>query len=683
MSGADSQTAVWPRDVLPRGTEIYGYTIVGFLGRGGFGVTYRVVDRINQYFALKECFPRQFAVRDGMNVLPADDEYAGEMFTRCLESFTKEALALTKFSKSGASGDGVVKVMTSFVVNGTAYIVMEFVEGHSFERRIAASPQGLPEAELAPILRNLTFTLSCVHGYDLLHRDIKPANLILRDDGRPVLLDFGAARAVRADGPMPSQIFTETYAPIEQIEDRPQGPYSDLYSLGVTCYQALAGERFRGSPSSVDRYRAMLRGLEDPLTPASVLGAGRYSPGLLRAIDMLLHVSPEDRPQSVDAFLSHLGEYTAEGDVEAVRAATQIARKARADAKSQDAPSRVSNAPAGGMAGADTVISPKPFEQTHDEPAETAWVAAETVLTPGTVAFTPNHLASAQDGKKQEGGHWLAIMGGVMLLAALGIGGGVYWFANRPASDKVVTPAPAPIPEPAPSPPAPPAPGPANPGALADANRAYAQKDYAGALPGFQAAATAGNADAQYKLGRMYQFGQGVAADPAAAMGWYQKSAAQHYAPAQSQIGYLNQYGIGMQQDYAAAAFWYGQAAEQNFAPAEFQLGYLSQHGYGMTRDYTAALHWYQKAATDGSAAAENQLGYLYQMGLGVSANSVEAFGHYKTAAEKDLPAAQYSLGLAYWNGMGTARDQAAARNWIGKAAANGNADARGWLATH
>ncbi len=265
MAVAETRAGNWPRDALPRGTTTYGYEIVGFLGRGGFGITYRAVDRINQVFALKECLPRQFAVREATTVMPADDDYAGEMFSRCLESFTKEALALTRFSESGAAGDGVVKVITSFETDGTAYIVMEFIEGDSLERLIGAYPSGLPEQSLVPIFRGLTDTLAGVHGYDLLHRDIKPANLILREDGRPVLLDFGAARAVRADGPMPSQIFTETYAPIEQIEGRQQGPFSDLYSMGVTCYQAVAGAAFRGAPPSSDRFRAILRREPDPL----------------------------------------------------------------------------------------------------------------------------------------------------------------------------------------------------------------------------------------------------------------------------------------------------------------------------------------------------------------------------------------------------------------------------------
>jgi serine/threonine protein kinase len=715
VGAAETRAGNWPRDALPRGTTLYGYEIVGFLGRGGFGITYRAVDRINQVFALKECLPRQFAVREATTVMPADDEYAGEMFAKCLESFTKEALALTRFSKSGAAGDGVVKVITSFETNGTAYIVMEFIEGDSLERLIGAYPDGLPEQSLVPIFRGLTNTLACVHGYDLLHRDIKPANLILREDGRPVLLDFGAARAVRADGPMPSQIFTETYAPIEQIEGRQQGPFSDLYSMGVTCYQAVAGAAFRGAPPSSDRFRAILRREPDPLVPAVVIGAGRYQESLLRAIDVLLRVAPEDRPQNVEAFLPYLAEHEAlyQGleatrivlrptpvrDADATRSASLAASAANVGAANVGASNAARTAD---MSTAETVFSAAPsapgsgFSRGTYAGGGSAMEAA-TVFAPGAAA--PATIAHGRAGKSG-GGAGLAVMGVVMLLLAGAIGGGAYWFVNHKTQDKPAASASVSAPSAsapsasAPSasaapveafavPPVASSAGPAAAKTLAGANQAYEQKDFGGALPGYQTAAQAGDAEAQYHLGYMSQLGQGVPVDPVVALRWYQKAAAQNYAPAQSQIGYLYQYGIGVPQDYAAAAHWYSLAAAQGFKTAELQLGYLSQHGFGTPRNYSAALHWYKLAADQGSAAAQNQMGYLYQMGYGVHMNYTQAFGYYKAAADQGLPAAEYTVGRFYNEGLGIPRDPAAARVWMTKAAAGGNGEASAWLASH
>jgi TPR repeat protein/serine/threonine protein kinase len=666
-----SMTQAWPRDALPRGTVLYGYEIDGFLGRGGFGITYRATDRINQMFALKECFPRQFAVREGMTVAAVDDDYNGQMFSKCLESFTKEALALTRFSRLDAAGDGVIKVITSFETNGTAYIVMEFVEGDSLERLINAYPGGLPEADLVPILCQLTSTLSCVHRNGLLHRDIKPANLILRGDGRPVLLDFGAARAVRADGPMPSQIFTETYAPIEQIEGRAQGPFSDLYSLGVTCYQAVAGSRFRRSASSSDRYRAMLRREPDPLVPASVIGEGRYSDSLLRAIDLLLRIPPEERPQTVEHFMPHLEETVA-----------LATRAGSAGVGSRVLPETIAATPKPrpGLSDAETVIPLTPAIPVAGYPSHPRPSQDVTVVTPGGMVKPVSQPA------RSGGGARVAMLGAGVLLLAAG-GGGAYWYETRqpPAKPPQTAVAPSDNAQKSELPPEPEkkvAPQPLAPG-LASANDAYAQRDYASALQGFQQAAATGDPVAEYQLGYMYQLGQGVQPDPGTAMSWYRRAAAQNYAPAQSQIGYMNQYGVGMRQDYAAAAHWYNLAAAQGFKTAQFELGYLSQHGFGTPKNYYAALHWYQMAAAQGSASAQNQLGYLYQKGLGVNMNYAEALSHYKAAAEQGLPAAQYSLGLFYQDGLGVPRDPALARSWITKAAAGGNAEANAWLAAH
>ena len=656
-----AQNAKWPRDALPPGTVLFGYKLDGFLGRGGFGITYRAVDRIDQVFAIKECYPRQFAVRHGMDVQPSEDGYATEMFTKCHEGFTKEALALTRFSRSGAAGEGVIKVITSFETNGTAYIVMEFVAGDSLEDLIRAHPGGVPEARLLPIFRYLLSTLDCVHRNGLLHRDIKPGNVILRRDGRPVLLDFGAARAARPDGPAPSQIFTETYAPIEQIEGLQQGPFSDLYSLGVTCYQAIAGARFRGSASSTDRFRATVRHDKDPLLPAAELGAGRYNNDFLRAIDLLLRVAPEDRPQSVEDFLPHLALCGGNG--------TSLGAGAGAD----DPDATRVGAPSPGLFG-----TPLPAR-----PAPPPRVAAQAGPA-GFSAFVPMQPATAPVSKR--GGGWrLAIV--LLLVLAAAAGGGGYWYvthmvAARPSSAPApaATAAPTPVPEPEHAAAVSSAPSVSS---LAAANQAYEQKDYASAMRLYQVAAQAGDAQAQYQVGYMYQIGQGVVPDPVTALQWYHKSADQNFANAQSQIGYLYQYGVGVPQDYVAALHWYGLAAAQGFKTAQFQLGYLTQHGMGAPKNYETALKWYRLAADQGSAPAQNQLGYLYQMGYGVRMNYGDALHWYKAAADQGLATAQYSVGRLYDQGLGVPHDEAAARDWITRAAAGGNAEARAWLAAH
>jgi len=299
----DGTAQSWPRDALPRGTDLHGYEIEAILGRGGFGITYRVRDKIDQVFAIKECFPKQFAVRQGLEVLPTDTGDA-DVLQECLERFMREAKALVRLSRIGAAGDGVVKVTTFFEAHGTAYIVMEYLAGESLESLLKASPGGIPADRLVDILRRLLHALGCVHDAGLLHRDVKPSNISLREDGRPVLIDFGATRGASTNHTVTfTKIFSESYSPIEQFSGGEQGAFSDIYALGMTCYRAIGGTAI----DAFTRQQALLRGRRDPLAAAAQVGAGRYPASLLAAIDGALAVAPDDRPQSVGAMLALLG----------------------------------------------------------------------------------------------------------------------------------------------------------------------------------------------------------------------------------------------------------------------------------------------------------------------------------------------------------------------------------------
>jgi serine/threonine protein kinase len=305
-----SGDANWPRDALPKGTDLHGYRLDGIIGRGGFGITYRAVDGIDQIFAIKECFPRQFAVRQGTEVLPADVGDA-EPLSDCLVRFTKEARALRQLSTIGDAGDGVVRVATFFQTNRTAYLVMEYLSGRSLDDLIRDDPNGVDEATLHRILPPLLRAVGCVHDAGLLHRDIKPANIMLREDGRPVLIDFGAARGTTQGQTVTyTQIFSEGYAPIEQFAGAQQGPFSDIYALGATLYRAIGGK----TVDSFTRHQALLKGQPDPRIPATEIGAGRYGSGLLTMIDAAMIVAPEQRPQSVQALLRLLNDNSGSDD---------------------------------------------------------------------------------------------------------------------------------------------------------------------------------------------------------------------------------------------------------------------------------------------------------------------------------------------------------------------------------
>ena len=288
----------WPQDALPRGTMINGYRIDGVLGRGGFGITYRAVDLLDQFFALKEFYPQQFARGAGESVT-VNVESDKEIFEDCRQRFLREARLLSGFGRDGG-GDTIVRVVTCFEVNNTAYSVMEMLAGETLEDRLKREPAGLPSVELTTILNGILVPLARVHAAGILHRDIKPSNIILRPDGRSVLIDFGSARDF---GPSANttytQIFSGGYAPVEQMVGSRQGPFSDIYSVGAVAYRGIGGTLI----DAVTRHQAALSKTPDPLKAAAEVGNGRYPPRLLGAIDRALAVAAPDRPQRVEDLL--------------------------------------------------------------------------------------------------------------------------------------------------------------------------------------------------------------------------------------------------------------------------------------------------------------------------------------------------------------------------------------------
>jgi hypothetical protein len=286
-------------NALPAGTELEGYRVVALLGAGGFGITYKAVDLLlDRHVAIKEYLPSVLANRgaDRKTVKPFGRQEA-EQFVWGLERFRTEAKTLVAFQHPN-----IVPVHRYFESNGTGYLVMAFQDGKSLADVIDAVGT-LSEDELLTILRPLAAGLADVHAKGFLHRDIKPANIIIRRDGTPVLIDFGAARqAVTRQSRGLTAIVTEGYAPYEQYEtDSHQGPWTDIYALGAVLYHCVTGRR---PPEAPKRIAAQLRKQPDPMVPAAVAAGGNYSESLLGAIDQALATDEAARPQSVRDFMA-------------------------------------------------------------------------------------------------------------------------------------------------------------------------------------------------------------------------------------------------------------------------------------------------------------------------------------------------------------------------------------------
>lgn len=162
---------------------------------------------------------------------------------------------------------------------------------------------------------------------------------------------------------------------------------------------------------------------------------------------------------------------------------------------------------------------------------------------------------------------------------------------------------------------------------------AFVKGDYATALKELRPLAERGNAKAQYRLGRMYEFGQGVAVDKAQALVWLRKSAAQGDSEAQLELGVMYATGDGVKQDDKMAVELFRKAATQGEATAQYNLGLMYAKGDGVQKDYAQAVAWFRKAAEQGEVRAQFKLGVVYQQGEGVAQDDVLAFANYAIAA--------------------------------------------------
>lgn len=290
---------------LSIGTRLGEFEIRGLVGIGGFGIVYRAFDHdLEREVALKEYMPGLLASRTVDGQVQARGRTHAETFEAGRRSFMLEAKMLARFDHPA-----LVKVFRFWEGNGTAYMVMPLYTGQTLAQTLKQMPTPPSESWLMGVLVPLLGALEVLHSQQIFHRDVSPDNILLLRNGRPVLLDFGAARQVISDRTQTlTAILKPNYAPIEQYAEVPslrQGPWTDLYALGAVVYASLTGK----PPPP-----AAARTVQDELVPLADVAARlqaehgqRYSPAFLDAWQQTLAVRPNDRPQSVRELLERLG----------------------------------------------------------------------------------------------------------------------------------------------------------------------------------------------------------------------------------------------------------------------------------------------------------------------------------------------------------------------------------------
>jgi hypothetical protein len=282
-------------DALAPGTRLDEFEVLSVLGIGAFGIVYLAYDHVLvRRVAIKEYMPAALAGRrEGLPVELRSPEFAAT-FERGLDSFLSEARLLANFDHPA-----LVKVHRFWRANDTAYMAMQHYPGATLKdvrMRMAAPPD---EAWLVALTEPLLDALEVLHRQGVFHRDVSPDNILILPDGRPVLLDFGAARRVIGNGSQfLSAVLKPPFAPVEQYANDAdlQGPWTDLYALGATLFFALLGHA--PTPSVV-------RAVDDalPLLAAdSGNQAAEAAPGrLLATIDWMLAMAPDERPRDVES----------------------------------------------------------------------------------------------------------------------------------------------------------------------------------------------------------------------------------------------------------------------------------------------------------------------------------------------------------------------------------------------
>ena len=282
------------------------YSIQHSLGQGGFGITYLAYDsELDQEVCIKELFVSGNSTR-GTNLTVHSQTTGGFSFSDFVQRFVQEARQLARFQHPN-----IVRVLDIFRENDTAYTVMEYVRGENLKQLIKR--QGaLTGHKALQLTDQLLDAVEEVHKKGMLHRDIKPENVLVTEEGRVVLIDFGSAREF-SDGKTTTQtaMLTPGYAPIEQYSDRAQrGPYTDIYALGATIYFMLSGQK---------PIAATDRSIEELAAPHHL--NSEISSQVSTAVMLAMEIKPERRFQHIAEMREALKSLKGDSEIEKVEEA--------------------------------------------------------------------------------------------------------------------------------------------------------------------------------------------------------------------------------------------------------------------------------------------------------------------------------------------------------------------------
>ena len=296
------------QSMLRVGTVLRGiYHIDSYLSSGGFGNTYVATNiEFEERVAIKEFFMKGVTQRDdNQTTVSVSNTENHNSFFEQREKFKKEARRLRQLNNSH-----IIRVYDLFEENGTAYYVMDYVDGENLSDRLKRTGNPMTEAEVNEILPQVLDALKTVHDAGIWHLDLKPANIMVDKSGNVKLIDFGASKQLNAQkgGATTSTAisYTNGYAPREQMEQNYDkfGPWTDLYALGATLYNLLTNKR-PPLPTDIDDDMSEDKHLALPMPNAS--------DSMKKLILWLMQTNRMKRPKSIEEVLEKLRTLKAAG----------------------------------------------------------------------------------------------------------------------------------------------------------------------------------------------------------------------------------------------------------------------------------------------------------------------------------------------------------------------------------
>ena len=721
---------------LTTGTELQNgkFRIISVLGQGGFGITYLAQqERPNRKVAIKEFFMKEHCNRDSnTSHVSVGSIGSKDLVERFKQKFLKEADLIASFDNAN-----IIRIYDVFEENGTAYYVMEYLEGKSLKALVDESG-ALPEDVAVKYIRQVAEALKEVHENNLLHLDVKPANIMLDKKGNAVLIDFGISKHYDEAGHQTSSAgvgISEGYAPIEQYEAgalKTFTPVTDIYALGATLFFLLTGTR---PPKASYVYDEGLPPMPETLSLT-----------VRKAVESAMQPRRKDRPQSVKEFIALLenqdvivgseetevvidktgtGQNAATGnaaveeneiEVEVVETSSVAPEPAPRPQPEENQKKNkflwiiilltvICGAVGGFMlfgGGGDVkkdsakdtsvqqpqIVDPVPVvEQTAElviigaPDGANVYVDGEyfdkTPLKGATISIGEHTIKVVKDGYETHELKETFTTQTPPITVNLKKSTALLSLSTNPTGASI-----------------------------------YLDGNYIGTsnLSGYEVEQgshkikitkqdykdivethnfSSGSKNLSFNLAEKgitpdEAFSKGWAAcdkgNYAIGVKWYRKAAKLGNAAAQCNLGYCYDKGLGVSQSYTEAVKWYYKAAEQGNADAQCNLGLFYENGWGISQSYSEAVKWYRKAAEQGLARAQYSLGLCYEYNKGVSQSWSEAVKWYRKAAEQGDANAQASLGARYENGEGVPRNLTEAIKWYRKAAAQGHQNAKDFL---